>query len=98
MEEKKEVESEFVPEFIQRTISRLEWPVVLSAAEAVGCGGSLPPSLNDETTKDPDFLKLVHHVLLEIDIVNGKLECPETGRIFPIQNSIPNMLLNETEV
>jgi len=35
---------------------------------------------------------------MEIDIKEGNLECPETGRKFPITNGIPNMLLNEDEV
>lgn len=37
-------------------------------------------------------------MLLEIDVVNGELICPESGRKFPINNGIPNMILNEDEV
>lgn len=47
---------------------------------------------------DENFLKAVHRNLLEIEIVEGFLECPETGRKFPIKNGIPNMLANEDEV
>ena len=47
---------------------------------------------------NPDFLKKAHHVLMEIDIINGDLVCPETGRKFPVSDGIPNMLLNEDEV
>lgn len=43
-------------------------------------------------------MKKAHHVLLEIEIIDGELICPETGRKFPINNGIPNMLLNEAEV
>jgi multifunctional methyltransferase subunit TRM112 len=45
-----------------------------------------------------EFLKKAHHVLLEIDIINADLVCPETGRKFPVADGVPNMLLNEDEV
>jgi len=51
-----------------------------------------PPSLNEET------LKQIHHALLEVDIIEGELICPETGRKFPITEGVPNMLVNEDEV
>ena len=34
----------------------------------------------------------------QIEVVEGNLVCPESGRKFPIQNGIPNMLLREDEV
>ncbi len=37
-------------------------------------------------------------MLLEIDIINADLVCPETGRKFPVADGVPNMLLNEDEV
>ena len=40
----------------------------------------------------------MHHALVEIEVIEGHLECPESGRQFPIKNGIPNMLLNEDEV
>lgn len=77
---------------------RLEWTAVKNAAEIVGCA-DIPDEMNIETSvNDTDFLQKLHHLLLEIEIVNGTLVCPETGRIFPINNGIPNMLLNEDEV
>ena len=45
-----------------------------------------------------DFMKAVHHVMVEVEIVEGELQCPETGRKFPISEGIPNMLLREDEV
>lgn len=49
-------------------------------------------------SSDTDLLQKLHHLLLEIEVVNGSLTCPETGRVFPINNGIPNMLLNENEI
>ena len=54
--------------------------------------------LAENYEKDQDFLKKAHHVLMEIEIINGDLVCPETGRRFPVADGIPNMLLNEDEV
>ena len=35
---------------------------------------------------------------VQIEVVEGDLECPETGRKFPVTEGIPNMLLREDEV
>ncbi|KRT81553.1 hypothetical protein AMK59_5605 [Oryctes borbonicus] len=94
----KENEIDFNPDFISRIIPKLDWPVLVKAADSIGKNDNLPEDLLPEYESDTDFLKKVHHVLLEIDIVNGELICPETGRKFPINNGIPNMLLNEDEV
>lgn len=35
---------------------------------------------------------------MQVEVIDGDLVCPETGRKFPINAGIPNMLLNEDEV
>ncbi len=57
----------------------------------------MPEQLSREGT-DESVLRQIHHALLEIEIINGELVCPETGRKFPINEGIPNMLCNEDEV
>lgn len=57
----------------------------------------LPLDLKQNNTNE-DILKQIHHALLEIEVIDGHLECPETGRKFPISQGIPNMLCNEDEV
>ena len=91
-------EAEFNPEFIARVITRLDWPVIVKAAKDLGHGSDLPTELPEHYETENDFLKKAHHVLMEIDIINGDLVCPETGRRFPVSDGIPNMLLNEDEV
>ncbi|KAB0796918.1 hypothetical protein PPYR_10979 [Photinus pyralis] len=91
-------EVEFNPEFISRLIPKVDWNVLCGAAESIGHLDDLPKELVENYESDVEFLKKAHRVLLEIDIVNGELICPETGRKFPINNGIPNMLLNEDEV
>lgn len=59
--------------------------------------GQLPDSIPDGYENDEEFLHQVHKALMEIDVIEGTLVCPETGREFPIHNGIPNMLVNEDE-
>jgi multifunctional methyltransferase subunit TRM112 len=64
----------------------------------IGHVGELPQILIEDFESNEDFLKKAHHVLLEIEVINGDLLCPESGRKFPINDGIPNMLLNEDEI
>ena len=58
----------------------------------------LPDAVSDEMLhSDEDFLRTFHHILLEVQVEEGALVCPETGRRFPISKGIPNLLLNEDE-
>ncbi|XP_058836696.1 multifunctional methyltransferase subunit TRM112-like protein [Topomyia yanbarensis] len=94
--EKKEVSSDFNSEFIVRMIPRLDWGAIKLAANHIGT--ELPDTIPEDISSDSETLQKIHHVLMEVDIVEGSLECPETGRVFPITDGIPNMLLNEDEV
>jgi len=51
----------------------------------------LPTELPNGNISD-ELLKQIHGALMEIEIIEGKLVCPETGHEFPINNGIPNML------
>jgi len=37
-------------------------------------------------------------VCIQIEVIEGSLVCPETNRVFPIVNGIPNMLLADDEI
>ncbi|CAH0386199.1 unnamed protein product [Bemisia tabaci] len=91
-------EVDFNQEFVSRVLPKLDWNVLWKAAERLGHVGELPQTLIENYENDPEFLKKVHHVLLEVEVINGELVCPETGRKFPITSGIPNMLLNDDEV
>ncbi|XP_014262368.1 multifunctional methyltransferase subunit TRM112-like protein [Cimex lectularius] len=94
----KVIEVDFNVEFISRVIPKLDWATLHKAAETLGFGDDIPQTLVDNYEENEDFLKKVHHVLLEVDVIEGDLICPETGRRFPINFGVPNMLLNEDEV
>ena len=54
--------------------------------------GELPPAVPEDYATNEEFLKALHHVLLEVEIVEGVLVCPETDKRFPIKEGIPSML------
>nr|CAG4642234.1 EOG090X0LTV [Eurycercus lamellatus] len=91
-------EVEFNPEFISRMIAKIDWPALCKAAENIGKLEELPPVVVDDYENNEEFLKKAHHILLEVEVINGELVCPETGRKFPVTEGIPNMLANEDEV
>nr|CAD7426955.1 unnamed protein product [Timema monikensis] len=91
-------EIDFNPEFLVRIIPKLDWSAFYKAAESIGHGEGLPQTVISEFENDEDFLKKVHHILLEVEVIDGELICPESGRKFPINEGIPNMLLNEDEL
>lgn len=62
------------------------------------CVEDLPETLPDNLSEQPELLKKIHYALLEVNIIEGELECPESGRMFPITDGVPNMLLLEDEV
>jgi multifunctional methyltransferase subunit TRM112 len=58
---------------------------------------TLPPVLTEELADDREFLQALYHVLMNVHLVRGMLTCPVTGRDFPVQDGIPNMILEEEE-
>ncbi|KAM4554513.1 multifunctional methyltransferase subunit TRM112-like protein [Odontesthes bonariensis] len=91
-------EVDFNPQFVCRMIPKLDWGPLVQAAEDLGHRHDLPGELVPDYEKNEDFLKKLHRVLLEVEVIEGCLQCPESGREFPISRGIPNMLLNEDEV
>ncbi|VDP90847.1 unnamed protein product, partial [Echinostoma caproni] len=92
-------EVDFDPSYVARLIPKVEWKVVKTVADQLGEMHipRLPEEVPSDYSENVQFLKLAHRALLEVDVVEGTLICPETGREFPISNGIPNMLVNEGE-
>ncbi|WZN63513.1 multifunctional methyltransferase subunit TRM112 [Chloropicon roscoffensis] len=92
-----QTEVDFNPDFLRRMYPKLDWKAFKDTAEGLKLEG-LPDSVTEEMLKsDEAFLRAFHHILLEVDVEEGALICPETGRRFPIVKGIPNLLLNEDE-
>ena len=95
--ETREVEVDFNAEFLTHMLPKMEWSAFVNAAKEIGLEG-LPSEIPDDAASDEEFLRTFHHALLEVHVEEGTLVCPESGRKFPINKGIPNMLLNEDEV
>ncbi|EHB04925.1 TRM112-like protein [Heterocephalus glaber] len=87
---------EFNPDFVARMIPKVEWAALLEAADTLHLA-EVPRAPTEGYEHDEDFLRKMHHVLLEVEVLEGTLQCPESGRLFPISRGIPNMLLNDEE-
>ncbi|KAJ7086073.1 hypothetical protein B0H15DRAFT_782446 [Mycena belliarum] len=88
-------ESEFNPDFLRGFIPKIDWAALTGAARQLG-DTSLPDQLPEML--DDDFLKTLHHVLLEIHVEEGIMICPNCKHNYHIANGIPNMLLAEHEI
>lgn len=95
-----EKEVEFNADFLRGVFPKIDWPALVGSARALGFHDLLPNEAPDLSllASDDDLLHRFHRALLELHIEEGGLICPETGRRFPINKGIPNMLLHEDEV
>ncbi|KAM4873585.1 LOW QUALITY PROTEIN: multifunctional methyltransferase subunit TRM112-like protein [Thomomys bottae] len=86
---------EFNPGFVAWMIPKVE-AVLLEVANTLQLG-EVPTKPVEGYERDEAFLRKMLHVLLEVDVLEGTLQCPESGHLFPISHGIPNMLLNDEE-
>lgn len=82
--------------FLKGIIPTLDWPALVQAAKEMGIP-TLPPTLTEDIASDPSFLDALNHILFHVHLVQGLLTCPVTAKEFPVQNGIPNMILDEEE-
>jgi multifunctional methyltransferase subunit TRM112 len=82
--------------FIQGILGMLDWPTLVQGASQLGLT-TLPQVLSDEMAKDPEFLRAMYHVLMNVHLVRGMLTCPDTGREFPVTNGVVDFTMEEEE-
>ncbi|KAK8804387.1 hypothetical protein WA588_004601 [Blastocystis sp. NMH] len=89
-----EREDNFDKEFVLSMLKKIDWTAFHQGAADIGytVPEEQPTDLNDEV------LKQIHHALLELEVMSGKLVCRHCGREYLIEQGIPNMLLREDEV
>lgn len=73
---------EFNPDFVARMIPKVEWAALVQAADTLNLA-EVPKEPTEGYEHDETFLRKMHHVLLEVDVLEGTLQCPESGRLFP---------------
>ncbi|XP_042492117.1 multifunctional methyltransferase subunit TRM112 homolog A-like [Macadamia integrifolia] len=91
-------EVEFNPDFLRNMFPKIEWKALVDAARSMGYAELPEEAPESSMLESEEFLMKFHHALLELHLDEGALICPETGRRFPVNKGIPNMLLHEDEV
>lgn len=86
-------------DFLRNAFSKIDWNAFSNASRIMGYV-ELPEDAPERSVLESDleFLRKFHHALLELHLEEGALVCPGTGRKFPVNKGIPNMLLQEDEV
>ncbi|XP_057795846.1 multifunctional methyltransferase subunit TRM112 homolog A-like [Salvia miltiorrhiza] len=92
-----EKEVELNADFLRNMFAKVEWKALVEASKTLGYT-ELPDNAEPSMLDSDEFLHRFHHALLELHLEEGALVCPETGRKFPVNKGIPNMLLHEDEV
>lgn len=93
-----EKQVDFNPDFLKNIFPKIEWKALVEASRSMGYAELAEESPEPSMLDSDDFLRKFHHALLELHLEEGALVCPETGRKFPVNKGIPNMLLHEDEV
>lgn len=57
-----------------------------------------PEYFSEELSQNEDFLRRLHRLLFEFEVIEGKLTCPECTRVYPISNGIVNIKMFDPEV
>lgn len=85
------VETECNDEFIKSLLPSLDWKAIGIAADAIGLK-DIPREYDCKLLQDADFIRAMHNMLMDIHVIKGCLICPESGRRFPIENRIVDMM------
>lgn len=91
-----QVEQDFNAEFIVHMIQRLDWNALIAVARDLGnerIPVTKPANLDPILEDDQAILKELHSLLIETQIVEGKMTCTNCKHTYFIKNSIPNFLL-----
>ncbi|KAI6243653.1 Multifunctional methyltransferase subunit TRM112-like protein [Aphelenchoides fujianensis] len=89
-------EFQFNEQMMANLLKKINYPVLLDAARSVGVDVQLPSELPADSTTNSEFLRKVAEIA-NVEVVDGELECPESGHRFLIREGIPNMLVSEEE-
>ncbi|KAF7640418.1 hypothetical protein Mgra_00000238 [Meloidogyne graminicola] len=92
-------ETENAEQFVKQIMPRLDYNAFRDAAQVLDNEQAveLPSDL-------PKHIEIIifnfemYSLLVGVEIMEGEMECPETHRIFPINEGIPNMLARAEEI
>lgn len=88
-------------EMLKRTLPKLDYEALRQACHQLASNVPDMPDLPlecPEQLDDETLAENLHKVIFDIHVIEGTLICPDTGRRFPVKDSIPNMILHEDEI
>ncbi|KAL8726046.1 MAG: hypothetical protein Q9166_006961 [cf. Caloplaca sp. 2 TL-2023] len=91
--EKREID--FNPTFLSNILPRLDWDAVTTTAAELGFT-NLPatkPEGSSETEEEQKTMRDLHMLLMETEVVEGKMVCGNCGHEYKIKEGIANFLL-----
>ncbi|CCX06968.1 adoMet-dependent tRNA methyltransferase complex subunit Trm112 [Pyronema domesticum] len=84
-------ELELNEEFIKNILPRIEWPALVQTAASLGF--TTLPSTKPEGDLDEQMIKDLHTLLVETQVISGKLVCGNCQHEYNIHQGIANFLL-----
>merc|ERR1712187_1078747 len=81
----------FNPGFLRNIFRRIEWNIIFSCSRALGFS-KLPKQVDIIVLAEIKFLRAFHYALLELELDNGFLVSPQSGRKFEIKEGVLNLL------
>ncbi|KAL8702111.1 MAG: hypothetical protein Q9224_000160 [Gallowayella concinna] len=88
-------EIDYNPAFLTNILPRLDWAAITTTAAELGFT-HLPTEKPDgraETEEDGNVLRELHTLLMETEVVEGKMVCGNCGHEYKIKEGIANFLL-----
>jgi multifunctional methyltransferase subunit TRM112 len=55
-------------------------------------------NLTPEELQNTDVLQYISHVIFEVVILDGTLDCNNCGKSYQVKDGVPNMVLDDNEV
>ncbi|KAL2215680.1 hypothetical protein M432DRAFT_626416 [Thermoascus aurantiacus ATCC 26904] len=86
-------ELNFQPEFIRNVLPRIDWDGLRITASELGFPSIPEVKPEGDALDDEQILKDLHRLLLETQVVEGKLICGNCGHEYRIKEGIANFLL-----
>jgi multifunctional methyltransferase subunit TRM112 len=94
----KVVNSDFNLDLMKKFLKKLDLPALTQAAKDLQIYKFDFEKLNEEELSNMEVLKYIHHLIYELQIVEGKMICNNCNREYIISNGIPNLVLNDNEI
>ncbi|BDD63204.1 hypothetical protein MAP00_008132 [Monascus purpureus] len=84
---------DFQPDFIRNVLSRVDWDSLRVSASELGFPKIPDTKPEGNALNDEQVLRDLHRLLLETQVMEGKLICGNCGHEYMIKEGIANFLL-----